>query len=34
MLRRIDRLFPLWTLLSFGLPPVVGALVTGPSQEL
>ena len=29
MLRKIDRLFPLWTLLSFGLPPVIGFLVTG-----
>jgi stearoyl-CoA desaturase (delta-9 desaturase) len=29
MLRRIDRLFPLWSLLSFTLPPVVGLLVTG-----
>jgi stearoyl-CoA desaturase (delta-9 desaturase) len=29
MLKRIDRLFPLWALLSLGLPPVVGFAVTG-----
>ena len=28
-MRTIDRLFPLWALLSLGLPPLVGFVVTG-----
>lgn len=28
-MRRIDSLFPLWALLSFGLPPLIGFAVTG-----
>ena len=28
-MRRIDTLFPLWALLSLGIPPLVGFLVTG-----
>lgn len=28
-LKKIDRLFPLWVGLSFGLPPLVGYLITG-----
>ena len=29
LIRRIDKLFPLWLVLTFGLPPVVGFAVTG-----
>jgi stearoyl-CoA desaturase (delta-9 desaturase) len=29
MIVKIDRLFPLWVALSFGLPPVIGFAVTG-----
>jgi stearoyl-CoA desaturase (Delta-9 desaturase) len=28
-MRRIDKLFPFWTLLTFGLPPVLGFAITG-----
>ncbi|CAN5488082.1 acyl-CoA desaturase [soil metagenome] len=31
-MRRIDSLFPLWAVLSFGLPPLVGFLVSGTLQ--
>jgi stearoyl-CoA desaturase (delta-9 desaturase) len=29
LIRRIDRLFPLWVVLTFALPPVIGLAVTG-----
>jgi stearoyl-CoA desaturase (Delta-9 desaturase) len=29
MIVRIDRLFPLWVVLSFGLPPLIGFAITG-----
>jgi stearoyl-CoA desaturase (delta-9 desaturase) len=29
VMRRIDSLFPLWALVSFGLPPAIGFAVTG-----
>lgn len=29
MIAKIDRLFPLWLVLSFGLPPLLGFLLTG-----
>ena len=32
MIRRIDRLFPLWIVLTFALPPMVGFAVTGTSS--
>ncbi|MGH2826643.1 MAG: acyl-CoA desaturase [Actinomycetota bacterium] len=32
VMRRIDSLFPLWALISFGAPPVVGFLITGTLQ--
>jgi len=32
VMRRIDTLFPLWALISFGAPPVVGFLLTGTLQ--
>ncbi|HYN35674.1 MAG TPA: acyl-CoA desaturase [Actinomycetota bacterium] len=32
MIKRIDRLFPLWMLLTFALPPMVGFAVTGTSS--
>ena len=31
-MRKIDSLFPLWALLSFGLPPLFGFLVSGTLQ--
>ena len=31
-MRKIDTLFPLWAVLSFGLPPLVGYLVSGTIQ--
>jgi stearoyl-CoA desaturase (delta-9 desaturase) len=31
-MRRIDTLFPLWAVLSFGLPPLMGFLVSGTLQ--
>jgi stearoyl-CoA desaturase (Delta-9 desaturase) len=32
VMRKIDSLFPLWTLLSFGIPPLVGFAVTGTAH--
>jgi stearoyl-CoA desaturase (Delta-9 desaturase) len=32
VLRKIDSLFPLWVTISFGLPPVLGFLVTGTAK--
>lgn len=32
MIRRIDRLFPLWMVLTFALPPMIGYVVTGTSS--
>ena len=32
VMRRIDALFPLWALISFGAPPLVGFLITGTLQ--
>ncbi|HYO61878.1 MAG TPA: acyl-CoA desaturase [Actinomycetota bacterium] len=32
VMRKIDKLFPLWTLLSFGLPPVIGFAITGTAR--
>jgi stearoyl-CoA desaturase (delta-9 desaturase) len=32
VLRKIDTLFPLWVAISFGLPPVIGYLVTGTAK--
>ena len=32
VMRKIDSLFPLWTLLSFGLPPAIGFAVTGTAH--
>ena len=31
-MRTIDRLFPLWVLISFGAPPLLGFLITGTGQ--
>jgi stearoyl-CoA desaturase (delta-9 desaturase) len=32
LIRRIDRWYALWALLSLGIPPAIGALVTGTSS--
>jgi stearoyl-CoA desaturase (delta-9 desaturase) len=32
LIRKIDRLFPLWALLTFALPPVIGFAVTGTAR--
>lgn len=32
MIKKIDQLFPLWLVLTFGLPPLVGLAVTGTVQ--